>query len=85
MSNHDAAPLVAPVLSPSGTVHFVSVREDATVGDALNALSQMEDVKEDILGHLPEGEHGWALQTVLKSESGRQWEEDELENLGDGE
>ncbi|KAL5507835.1 hypothetical protein ACEPAH_5453 [Sanghuangporus vaninii] len=75
-------PLIVPVISPSGTVYFASVSQDAAAQDVIDSLIRSRDVKEEILGDLPDEE--WDLQTVRKEEAGRVWEEDELEGLGSG-
>jgi hypothetical protein len=74
--------LIVPTVLPSGSLHFASVQQDGTVGDVINSLISVDDVKFDILGDLPP--RGWAIQLVRKESPGRQWEEDELESLGDG-
>ncbi|KAL5487624.1 hypothetical protein ACEPAI_5732 [Sanghuangporus weigelae] len=75
-------PLIVPVISPSGTVYFASISQDAAAQDVIDSLIQSQDVKKEILGDLPD--EGWYLQTVRKEEAGRVWEEDELEGLGSG-
>ncbi|KAL5527808.1 hypothetical protein ACEPAG_6609 [Sanghuangporus baumii] len=75
-------PLIVPVISPSGTVYFASVSQDAAAQDVIDSLLQSQDVQEEILGDL--SDKGWDLQTVRKEEAGRVWEEDELEGLGSG-
>ena len=74
--------LIVPTVLPSGSLYFASVRQDGTVGDVINSLLVLDEVKSDILGDLPP--RGWAIQLVRKASPGRQWEEDELESLGDG-
>lgn len=74
--------LIVPTVLPSGSLHFASVRHDATVGDVINSLSALDKVKSDVLGDLPPC--GWAIQLIRKESPARQWEEDELESLGDG-
>jgi hypothetical protein len=74
--------LIVPTVLPSGSLHFASVQYDGTVGDVINLLSALDEVKSDVLGDLPP--RGWALQLIRKELPGRQWEEDELESLGDG-
>lgn len=74
--------LIAPVLSPSGTVHFATLSQDATIFDLISALSCSDDVKNDILYGLPD--LGWDIQKVRKEQPGRQWEESELEELDCG-
>ena len=75
--------LIVPTVLPSGSLHFASIQHDGTVGDVINSLSALDEVKSDVLGDLPPS--GWAIQLVRKESPGRQWEEDELESLGDGE
>ncbi|EJD01599.1 FH2-domain-containing protein [Fomitiporia mediterranea MF3/22] len=72
--------LIAPVISPAGTVYFASVNQDATAQDVIASLIQPQDVRDEILGDLPES--GWDLQRVRKEHSGRVWEEEELESIG---
>ena len=74
--------LIVPTILPSGSLHFASVQHDGTVGDVINSLSALDEVKSDVLGDLPP--RGWALQLIRNELPGRQWEEDELESLGDG-
>lgn len=78
-----AEALVVPTILPTGAVHFAEVGQDATAQDVLNALVTVDEVKQDVLGSLEEN-YGWALQKVRNEHSGRPWEEDELEALGDG-
>jgi hypothetical protein len=74
--------LIVPTVLPSGSLHFASILHDGTVGDVINSLSALDEVKSDVLGDLPPS--GWAIQLIRKESPGRQWEEDELESLGDG-
>ena len=74
--------LIVPTILPSGSLHFASVHHDGTVSDVINYLSDNGEVKSDVLDDLPPC--GWALQLIRKEPPGRQWEEDELESLGDG-
>jgi hypothetical protein len=74
--------LIVPTVLPSGSLHFASIQHDGTVGDVINSLSALDEVKSDVLGDLPPS--GWAIQLIRKESPGRQWEEDELESLGDG-
>jgi hypothetical protein len=74
--------LIVPNVLPSGSLHFASIQHDGTVGDVINSLSALDEVKSDVLGDLPPS--GWAIQLIRKESPGRQWEEDELESLGDG-
>ncbi|KAI0307002.1 hypothetical protein B0F90DRAFT_1807716 [Multifurca ochricompacta] len=61
--------LIVPIVLPSGSLHFVSLRQDGTVSDVINSLSVLDEVKSDL---------------IRKESPGRQWEEDELRSLGDG-
>jgi diaphanous 1 len=74
--------LIVPAVLPSGSLHFASIQQDGNVGDVINSLISLDEVKSDILGDLVP--HGWAIQLVRKELPGRQWEQDELESLGDG-
>jgi hypothetical protein len=74
--------LIVPTVLPSGSLHFASIQQDGTVGDVINSLSALNEVRSDVLGDLPPS--GWAIQLVRKKSPGQQWEEDELESLGDG-
>jgi diaphanous 1 len=74
--------LIVPTVLSSGSLQFASVQQDGTVGDVIDSLTVLDEVKSDILGDLPP--LGWAIQLVRKEPPGRQWEEDELESLGDG-
>jgi diaphanous 1 len=75
-------PLIVPIVLTSGSLRFAEVREDATANDVIHSLVSIEEVKTEILGDLED--HGWALQRIRVEHSGRTWEEDELEALGDG-
>jgi len=74
--------LIAPVLLPSGSLHFSAVKADSIVQDVIKALTQLEDVQEDVLGDWECNE--WAVQKLRKEPPGRPWEELELESLSDG-
>jgi diaphanous 1 len=74
--------LIVPTVLPSGSLHFASVQQHGTVADVINALSNLDEVKSDVLGDLRP--RGWAVQLIRKEAPGRQWEETELESLGDG-
>ncbi|KAH9077002.1 armadillo-type protein, partial [Lactarius deliciosus] len=74
--------LIVPTVLPSGSLHFASVQQHGTVADVINTLSDLDEVKTDILGNLHP--RGWAIQLIRKETPGRQWEETELESLGDG-
>lgn len=82
MSNGPNATLIVPTITPSGSLHFAEVSEDALAQDVIHVLIQMEGLKENILGDLEDNE--WALQRIRLEENGRPWEEEELMALGDG-
>lgn len=75
--------LLVPTVLTSGTVHFATVAATSTAKDVVDALVSKSEVKEEASGGLEE--IGWALQRVRVERSGRSWEEDDLEELGDGE
>jgi diaphanous 1 len=74
--------LIVPTVLASGSQHFAEVRPHGTAQDVIDFLSALDEVKSDILGELHE--QGWGLQQIRVQQSGRQWEESELEALGDG-
>ncbi|KAI0028371.1 hypothetical protein K488DRAFT_89818, partial [Vararia minispora EC-137] len=74
--------LIVPTILPSGALHFASVSPAGTVQDVLDALAALDDVRLDVLGDLLP--RSWAVQRIRSEQSGRQWEEDELDALGDG-
>jgi diaphanous 1 len=74
--------LIVPTVLSSGSLQFASVQQEGTVSDVIDSLIILDEVKSDILGDLPPC--GWAIQLVRKEPPGRQWEEYELESLGDG-
>jgi len=74
--------LIVPIVVPTGSLHFATVRPDGTVRDAINALLAQPEVTSEVLGGLDDA--GWALQRIRIEKSGRQWEEEDLEKLGDG-
>lgn len=75
--------LIVPTLLPTGSLHFAAVRNDSVVQDVLNTLTDIREVQEDILGDWQCDR--WAIQRIRKEASGRQWDENELEHLSDGE
>ncbi|EIW76318.1 hypothetical protein CONPUDRAFT_139713 [Coniophora puteana RWD-64-598 SS2] len=75
-------PLIVPALLPSGSLQYATLSAGATAQDVISALGGQRDVRDDVLGDL--ALHKWAVQQVRKQQSGRQWEEHELEVLGDG-
>ena len=76
-------PLIVPTIAPGGSLHFATIRADGTVQDVLDALVSNAEVTAEILGDLDQ--YGWAVQRIRIEHNGRQWEEDELESLGNGE
>lgn len=74
--------LIVPVVVPSGTLHFATLSSGATVQDLLDDLTTNEEITLQLLGDLQP--YGWAIQHIRKEHSGRQWEEEELEALGNG-
>jgi len=77
-----AAPLIVPTLIPSGALHFTAVQQSATAQDVIDALSTLEDVHDDVLGDLEDG--GWAVQAIRRPRPGKPWDEEELNQLGNG-
>ena len=75
--------LIVPVAIPSGSLHFATILSDGTAQDLIDALLAIPEVESEVLGDLQP--HGWALQKIRRERSARQWEEKELEALGDGE
>jgi diaphanous 1 len=76
------APLIVPTLLSSGSLHFAEVKSDGTLQDIIDALTNLQDVRLEILGELEE--HAWALQRIRVERTGRKWEDEELELQGDG-
>lgn len=74
--------LIVPIALASGSRHFAEVRPNGTAQDVIDFLITLDEVKTDILGELQE--QGWALQRIQVQQSGRHWEESELEAFGDG-
>ena len=77
-----ADPLIVPTVVPGGSLHFATITAEGTIQDVINALIANEDVTEEVLGDLES--YGWAIQKIRREHTGRQWEEDELEALGNG-
>lgn len=77
-----SSPLIVPVVVPTGSLHFATIQPDGTVQDVIGALLAQQEVILEILGDLDDT--GWALQKIRVEKNGRQWEEKDLENLGDG-
>lgn len=79
-----SVPFIVPTLSPSGAIHFAAVKQNAIAQDVIDVLASLEEVKEDILGDLPELPNSWAIQRIRKEPQGRTWSEDELKSVGNG-
>lgn len=76
-----AQPLIVPTLSPSGALHFAAVTPNATAQDIIDALSVLEEVRDEILGDLLDS--GWAIQRIRKQAAGTT-ESDDGKSLGNG-
>lgn len=75
-------PLIVPTVVPGGSLHFATIPGEGTVQDVLDALVSNADVTAEVLGDLEP--YGWAVQRIRREHNGRQWEEDDLEALGNG-
>ena len=75
-------PLIVPTVVPGGSLHFATIPCEGTVQDVLDALVSNADVTAEVLGDLKP--YGWAVQRIRREHNGRQWEEDDLEALGNG-
>ena len=80
MSSNDL--LIVPTILPTGSLHFASIAHNGTVFDVISRLGSVDEVTHDILGELEPA--GWAVQRIRPEQDGRQWEERDLEALGDG-
>ena len=76
------APLVIPVLSPSGTLHFTSVDSNASIEQVIDALLRTTEVSRQVLRGLDD--NGWALQRIRRGPIGRIWQQEELDTIRDG-
>ncbi len=74
--------LIVPVAVPSGSLHFATIDSDGTVEDVIRFLLINGEGTSEVLGDLEE--YGWTLQRIRREHSGRQWEEEDLEELGNG-
>lgn len=74
--------LIVPTLLTSGSLQFATVGASATVQDVTDILLQDPEVRREVLGDLED--YGWALQRIRREPNGRQWAEEELEELGNG-
>jgi len=73
--------LIVPVVVPTGSLHFATIKPDGIVQDIVDALLAQSEVTSEVLGGLYDA--GWALQKICIEKSGRQWEEEDLERLSD--
>jgi len=74
--------LIVPVAVPTGSLHFATIKPDGIVQDVVDALLAQSEVTSEVLDGLDDA--GWALQKIRIEKSGRQWEEEDLESLSDG-
>ena len=74
--------LIVPVVVPTGSLHFATIKPDGIVQDVIDALLAQPEVALEVLGGLDGTD--WALLKIRVEKSGRQWEEEDLEKLGDG-
>lgn len=74
--------LIVPVALADASLQFASVPPESSIQDVINILNDVKEVHTDILGDL--SYQGWAIQKIMKEETSRAWEEDELEALSDG-
>jgi hypothetical protein len=74
--------LIVPIVIPTGSLHFAAIKPNGVIQDVINVLTQLEEVVSEVLGGLKAD--GWAVQKIRKENNGRQWEEEDLEALGDG-
>src|SRR5262245_3126643 len=76
------ATLIVSTVLLDGSLQFSEIRSNGTAQDVVDFLLANDNLKSEILGDLTE--HGWALQRIRSEKSGRPWEVEELEALGDG-
>ncbi|KAH7919532.1 hypothetical protein BV22DRAFT_1075069, partial [Leucogyrophana mollusca] len=74
--------LIVPTLLPNGSLQYPTTSSTATALEFVANLLQHDEVKSEILGDLSEG--AWALQRIRRQPKGHQWEEEDLEALGNG-
>lgn len=74
--------LIVPIEVPSGTLQFATISSGGTIQELLDSLTINEEITSQLLGDLQPC--GFAVQHIRQEHSGRQWEEDELEALGNG-
>ncbi|PPQ71093.1 hypothetical protein CVT24_009844, partial [Panaeolus cyanescens] len=74
--------IIVPTILTTGNLHFAEIPEDGTVQNVIDTLLQIDGLKEEMLRDLEDV--GWALQMIRVEHSGRIWEEEDLNKLGDG-
>lgn len=74
--------LIVPVATPLGSLYFATIDAGGTVDDVIQELLSNDDAVSELIGDLEP--YGWALQRIRREHNGRQWEEEELEQLGNG-
>lgn len=74
--------MLVPILLVSGSVQFAEISPNGTAKEVIDKLTKLAEVRSDILGALED--RGWSLQEIKRQRSGRPWEEQDLEGLGDG-
>jgi diaphanous 1 len=80
-----AAPLIVPTLIPNTAIHFAAVQQSATAQDVIDALSTLEEIRHGVLLDLVDLEdQGWAVQVIRRQCPGKPWDEEELQQLGNG-
>lgn len=75
--------LIVPIEIPSGNLQFATISHNGTIHELLDSLTGNVETVGQIIGDLPP--YGFAIQQIRKEHNGRQWEEEELESLGNGE
>ena len=74
--------LIVPIEIPSGSLQFVTISPNGTIQELLDSVTTNIDITSQLLEDL--SPYGFAVQQIRKEHNGRQWEEDELDTLGNG-
>jgi diaphanous 1 len=74
--------LIVPIEIPAGSLQFVTITSTGVIQDLLDTVEGDKHILTQLIGDLPS--YGFAIQRIRKEHNGRQWEEDELERLGNG-
>ena len=74
--------LIVPIEIPSGSLQFVPISPNGTIQELLDSVTTNVDIASQLLEDL--SPYGFAVQQIRKEHNGRQWEEDELDTLGNG-